>query len=305
MTDNAGLRELADREAIRQVFVDYARCLDAGDYAGYESLFARDAVFGEAAGSAAIGAQIAQYGERVEAGRRAGKFTTAIHVMNNHDITITGDTAKAVILWSYVAIDPDKLPILLQMGRYDDDMIREDGVWKISRHRIDRIMGRGQLDEPAPSRLDAIQRRLDELEDRDAITRLFLTVQEALDGRDLTGYGACFTEDGEWAGVVGRAVGPAAITAILSQYCTPWESEGHRTYHTTSDIVIDIDGDTARSSSKWQHIIRGEQDEPVIWHLGHYDDRLRRTPQGWRFTRRAAYGDIPYIAPKFQLIGLG
>lgn len=457
MTEAANLQEIADREAIRQVFVDYARTLDSADYAGYTALFSREALYGETVGIEAIGAQMAKYGERVEAARQVGKFTTAIHVMNNHDIVIDGDTATAVILWSYLAIDPDQLPILMQMGRYDDELVREDGVWKISRHRINRIMGRGQLDAPAPSRLADVQRRLTELEDREAIRqlfvdyarfldggdfagyaglfarhgvmkaslgeatgpveilallekyrtagldkdlpkavhvvnnhdialdgdnakadvfwfylttdrdgspivlqggrysddlvredgawklvrhditrlfgrapfdpapvtradtieqrvqliedreairRVFLASQDALDGRDLEAYGNLFTDDGEWSGIVGRAVGPAAITAILSKHCLPWESEGHRTYHSTVDIQIDIDGDTARSTSKWQHFVRGEKDEPVMWHLGHYDDRLRRTPEGWRFTRRAAYGDIPYYAPKFQLVGL-
>lgn len=449
--------ELADREAIRQVFIDYARTLDGGDYAGYTALFARDAVFGEAVGRDAIGAQMVHYGERVEAARAVGTFTTAVHVMGNEDIRVGGDTAKAVILWSYLAINPDQLPILLQMGRYDDELVREDGAWKISRHAINRIMGRGQLDEPAPSRLaeaqerlraledregirqvftdcaryldggdfagyaglfartgtmkaslgkavgpveilallekyrdaaqgknlpravhvlnnhdiaidgdsatadilwlylttdadgaptilqagrytdalvredgawklvnhditrlfgrapfdpapvrraDRMDERLQLIEDREAIRRAFLALQDALDGRDLHAYGNLFTDDGEWSGIVGRAVGPAAIAEILSRYCKPWESEGHRTYHSTVDIAIDVDGDTARAKSKWQHYIRGEKDEPVLWHLGNYDDRLRRTPDGWRFTRRAAYGVIPYYEPRFQLIGL-
>lgn len=149
-----------------------------------------------------------------------------------------------------------------------------------------------------------LEQRLLLIEDRDAIERLFIELSNRLDARDLEGYGALFTEDGEWSGVVGRAVGPAAIAEILGQYCKPWESEAHRTYHTTVDMIVEIDGDTARATSKWQHIVRGEKDQPVILHLGHYDDRLRRTPDGWRFTRRAAYADIPYIEPKYQLVGL-
>lgn len=152
--------------------------------------------------------------------------------------------------------------------------------------------------------LAALEHRLKLIEDREAIESLFIELSNCLDARDLRGYGALFTEDGEWSGVVGRAVGPAAIAEILGKYCKPWESEAHRTYHTTVDMVIEIDGDTARAASKWQHIVRGVKDQPVILHLGHYDDRLRRMPDGWRFTRRAAYADIPYIEPKFQLVGL-
>lgn len=146
--------------------------------------------------------------------------------------------------------------------------------------------------------------RLQALEDRDAIARLCIELSNRLDARDLAGYGALFTPDGEWSGVVGRGVGPAEIEAILGKYCLPWESEGHRTYHITFDLIIDLDGDRAKAMSKWTHIKRSAQDEPVIWHLGTYDDRFRRTPEGWRFTRRAAYAAIPYIEPKFQLIGL-
>jgi hypothetical protein len=152
--------------------------------------------------------------------------------------------------------------------------------------------------------LSTCEDRLKLIEDREAIRALFVELSSRLDERDLVGYGALFTEDGEWSGVVGRAVGPAAIAQLLSKHCLPWKSEGHRTYHTTGDTVIHISGDRARSTSKWQHIVRGSNDEPVILHLGHYDDRMRRTPAGWRFTRRAAYADIPYIEPKFQLVGL-
>jgi len=58
MTDTARLQELEDREQIRQIFIDYAKYLDAGDHAGYASLFSADGVLlaqlGEAVGPAAI-----------------------------------------------------------------------------------------------------------------------------------------------------------------------------------------------------------------------------------------------------------
>ena len=43
MSDTDRLRELEDREAIRQIFVDYGTYLDSGDHAGYASLSVRTA----------------------------------------------------------------------------------------------------------------------------------------------------------------------------------------------------------------------------------------------------------------------
>jgi 3-phenylpropionate/cinnamic acid dioxygenase small subunit len=298
------LRALEDKEAIRQIFTDYARFLDGGDMEGYASLFARNgwmkASLGEAKGPEAILALLNKYRE-VGKGR---SFPRARHILNNHDITLDGDSAKAVVSWFYLTTDDDTVPKIQQGGHYVDDLVREDGVWKLVSHEIDRFFGCAPFETQPVTRLDRLEQRLQEVEDRDAIQRLCIELSNRLDARDLAGYGALFTQDGEWAGVVGRAVGPAEIEAILSKYCKPWESEGHRTYHTSLDLVIDLDGDTARATSKWEHVVRGEKDEPVTWHLGTYDDRFRRTPEGWRFTRRAAYGVIPYIEPKFQLIGL-
>jgi hypothetical protein len=59
--------------------------------------------------------------------------------------------------------------------------------------------------------------------------------------------------------------------------------------------VIDVDGDRARAYSNWGYITRGEDDSPVFEMHGHYVDQLVRTSRGWRFARREAYSDIPYV----------
>ena len=59
--------------------------------------------------------------------------------------------------------------------------------------------------------------------------------------------------------------------------------------------VIDVDGDTATATSNWGYVTRGDDDAPVFLMLGRYLDQLRRTPDGWRFSRRVAYSDVPYI----------
>ncbi|MBT2186332.1 nuclear transport factor 2 family protein [Sphingobium nicotianae] len=151
--------------------------------------------------------------------------------------------------------------------------------------------------------LAAVEHRLQAVEDRDAIYSLFLELQKATDGRDKDKYAACFTEDGEWSGVSGRAVGRAEITEIMGRIFKPWASENERTYHSISDVEIDLDGDRATARVVYRHI-KLENDLPVTFHLGHYDAVLERAAEGWRFKRRASYLDLPYFEPKFQLIGL-
>lgn len=154
--------------------------------------------------------------------------------------------------------------------------------------------------ETLQARIERLEKRLAEADDREAIWRLFMAMQAAIDSRDLKAYGEGFTEDGVWAGVVGRGVGPAGIAAILSQYMRPWESQATRTWHVTLDVVIDLDGDAATATSKFQHITPTDTGELRVWHLGAYDDRLVRTPHGWKFTQRLAYVIVPYMEPKFQ-----
>ena len=59
--------------------------------------------------------------------------------------------------------------------------------------------------------------------------------------------------------------------------------------------VIDVDGDSATARSTWAFVTRSDTDAPVFLMLGTYYDELRRTEAGWRFARRVAYSDIPYI----------
>ena len=104
------------------------------------------------------------------------------------------------------------------------------------------------------NRLDAMEKELKLVQDREAIWRLIMDMQDAIDGRDIKAYADNFTEDGVWAGVVGRGVGPAGVLETLGKYMGPVTDQSKRTFHTTLDVVIDIDGDTATSSSKFQHI---------------------------------------------------
>jgi hypothetical protein len=59
-------------------------------------------------------------------------------------------------------------------------------------------------------------------------------------------------------------------------------------------IQLDADDpDRARAQSTWAYVVKGDDGEPVLAKLGHYDDDLVREDGRWRFLRREAPLDIP------------
>ena len=98
----ARLQRLEDSEEIRALFLRYADCLDANDFAGYANLFASDgellAQLGTAKGPAAIQALLEERLGTDIAKARAVSF----HVISNPVIEVDGDRATARVLWSYL-----------------------------------------------------------------------------------------------------------------------------------------------------------------------------------------------------------
>lgn len=154
-------------------------------------------------------------------------------------------------------------------------------------------------------RLAQVEQRLQEAEDREAIQRLFVDLQKATDAHDADQYAECFTPDGEWSGVSGRAVGRSAIAEHMRLSWSPWESEAHRTYHSVGDFSIDLNGDTATAEAQFWHLKLDEDGRLDAFHFGRFEGDLQRTSVGWRFKRRAGYLLLPYHEPKYQLAGAG
>jgi ketosteroid isomerase-like protein len=284
-----------DQDEIRRIFVDYARYLDGGDFAGYASLFAETGVLKAQLGEAVGPAEIERTLDEALGPYVRNNPPASIHVMNNHRIDIDGDTATTEVIWFYLTVDDDSVPTILQAGRYVDDLVRENGVWRISRHDITRIFGRSPMTPPSETRLDQLTRRVQQIEDQDAIWRLFMTYKRVLDQRDFRAYASLFTDDAEWVGNLGKVVGPKQIERLLTETLEIWDDDRERTHHLVLNPVIDVKGDTATAESTWGYVTRDDEDAPVLLMLGRYLDELRRTTDGWRFSRRVAYSDVPYI----------
>lgn len=126
------VQQLEDAKEIREVVIRYGEYLDARDYAGYASLFAKDGVwtggFGSATGPAAIQAMLEK-----NLGKPKPGFINKrnFHLDTTVVVEVNGDTAKARSRYMFFMTSPDGRPLPALAGRYFDEFVREDGKWKI------------------------------------------------------------------------------------------------------------------------------------------------------------------------------
>lgn len=142
--------------------------------------------------------------------------------------------------------------------------------------------------------LASLSRRVQILEDREAIRALILAYGEAHDNRDYRTFAKLFAEQGEWVGGLGSAKGPEAIFALMDRTIghDP-QPGGSGTYHVMTNDQIVIDGDRAQATTKWLYLTPGEDGAPRSVFLGHYDDQFIRENGEWKFLLREAPVDIP------------
>jgi ketosteroid isomerase-like protein len=125
-----------------------------------------------------------------------------------------------------------------------------------------------------------------ELADRAAIVDAVIAYATALDTRDWARLGSLFTDDARWeyAGSGERLSGPDAIVARISASLERFDA----THHLNGNHVAAVDGNEAEHTCYYQaqHVRRGLPGGEKFLSGGRYDDRLRRTPDGWQFTHR-------------------
>ena len=126
------VRRLEDIVEIHQLFVDYGLALDAGDFDAYAELFAED-------GEVLLGPMGRANGrENIKAlmsGTLSGRAGSSFHIISSPQVTLDGDTATSQVMWSVVTADESGKAAMTMIGRHRDDLVREDGRWKIARRR--------------------------------------------------------------------------------------------------------------------------------------------------------------------------
>ena len=132
-------------------------------------------------------------------------------------------------------------------------------------------------------RMTPLQRQVLWLADRAEIAELLARYALCIDGRDWAGLQATYAEDGvmEHGGTAaGRDGVPELSERILRGVAS--------SHHLVGDPSIEIDGDTARTRSHYCATHVAADGAIIRQGGGWYDCTLRRTAEGWRFTRVTA-----------------
>jgi uncharacterized protein (TIGR02246 family) len=142
--------------------------------------------------------------------------------------------------------------------------------------------------------LNALEARVQRLEDREAISALFMRYRHCLDEKDFSGYAALFARDGEFVAAGGSASGREQIEQLVDgmrgSLLTVAAGDD---LHIVVNPDIELDGDRATARSTWIYVVRDDEGGPSLCKVGHYEDDLVREEGEWRFARRFAPMDMP------------
>ena len=131
------LEALEAREAIRALWAEYGRTLDARDFVAFSKLFARNAEFGSGPGAAKGPAAIGAFLEKAIGTNYPDSKGKNFHLYFNESIEVHGDRATAVSKGGYVMATPDNTKAdFLLLAEYRDELVKEDGQWKFLKRVI-------------------------------------------------------------------------------------------------------------------------------------------------------------------------
>lgn len=118
--------------------------------------------------------------------------------------------------------------------------------------------------------------------DKEEIRELLARYCFALDEDRFEDMAALFTPDGVWETAFGTGTGRDGIVAQARSIA---KGDRPRRMHLTTNIVIDVAGDTATVRSNWLLFQNGPSG-PVIGSGGAYYDKVVKRGGGWLFAHR-------------------
>lgn len=146
------------------------------------------------------------------------------------------------------------------------------------------------------SRMAALEKRVQQLQDEKAIREVVIRYGEYLDARDYAAYASLFASDGVWTGGFGSATGPAAIQEMLEKNLGKPERGfvNKSNFHLMTTVVVDVDGNTAKARSRYTFFTASPENRPTVALAGRYVDEFVRENGTWKIKKRTTHGVIPY-----------
>jgi ketosteroid isomerase-like protein len=143
LSADPAIRSLQDRIDITDVLYRYASTIDRFDHDGLRSVLADDvwAQYGNAdpvSGGDAVASWIAEWNQTV---------VWQHHLLSVYHVDVEGDHAKALVYHTSHQVfeeDPENAKVLV--GRYHDELRREDDGWKISKLVLELLWGEMKTD---------------------------------------------------------------------------------------------------------------------------------------------------------------
>ncbi|MGH7040746.1 MAG: nuclear transport factor 2 family protein [Acetobacteraceae bacterium] len=131
------------------------------------------------------------------------------------------------------------------------------------------------------------------IEDRLAISDLFVRYTCALDAGDVETLVDCFTEDGSLhSPAVGAHTGREAIRAFAQRFAA-FRRNGSQLRHVISNLVVQVEGDRAHATC-YLTVFLTRDGASRLLAPGQYDCELRKTDDTWRFQKRVVTHDHDY-----------
>jgi uncharacterized protein (TIGR02246 family) len=137
-------------------------------------------------------------------------------------------------------------------------------------------------------------------DDRAEIENLSARYMVAVDAGDIETVMSAWAEDGvlDWVGGVEH--GRAAIRKAMSGFgggaprapLPEGATSRPRTHHQIVNHVIDVNGDTAKTTAYWFAMTNATPQKDVqLLYFGHYEDELVRVNGHWLFKKRKVYNE--------------
>ena len=121
--------------------------------------------------------------------------------------------------------------------------------------------------------------------DKAQIAEVLVRYATGIDFKDWTLFRTCWADQVDIDyGDLGTFTDPDAFTTMMEQV----HGGMGQTYHRISNMIVDVNTDRATARSYVHAVLQAVPDDNGSWidALGHYDDELVRTSDGWRIAKR-------------------